>query len=280
MPEIGKRNHLVILKEVEFGLYLDGGEWGEILLPRKYRPENCSPGDILDVFLYRDSEDRLIATTQVPLAMAGEFACLKVVSVTSLGAFLDWGLEKDLFVPFREQKQKMKKDHSYVVYIYLDTKSDRIAASSRLDKFLNREPANYETGQEVTLLIVNETGVGYSAIVNGSHWGLLFKEDVFQSLEIGQQLQGYIKKVRPDKKIDLSLHKAGYDKIENISGKILQIIKQQGGSVDVTDKSPPENISEMFGVSKKTFKIAIGALYRKRLIKIDKDHISLISPKV
>jgi predicted RNA-binding protein (virulence factor B family) len=212
--------------------------------------------------------------------MAGEFACLKVVSVTSLGAFLDWGLEKDLFVPFREQKQKMKKDHSYVVYIYLDTKSDRIAASSRLDKFLNREPVNYETGQEVTLLIVNETGVGYSAIVNGSHWGLLFKEDVFQSLEIGQQLQGYIKKVRPDKKIDLSLHKAGYDKIENISGKILQIIKEQGGSVDVTDKSSPEIISEMFGVSKKTFKIAIGALYRKRLIKIDKDHISLISPKV
>ncbi len=280
MPEIGKRNHLVILKEVEFGLYLDGGDWGEILLPRKYRPEKCSPGDILDVFLYRDSEDRLIATTQVPLAMAGEFACLKVVSVTSLGAFLDWGLEKDLFVPFREQKQKMKKDHSYVVYIYLDTKSDRIAASSRLDKFLNREPANYETGQKVTLLIVNETGVGYSAIVNGSHWGLLFKEDVFQSLDIGQQLPGYIKKVRPDKKIDLSLHKAGYDKIENISGKILQIIKQQGGSVDVTDKSSPEIISEMFGVSKKTFKIAIGALYRKRLIIIDKDHISLISPKV
>jgi predicted RNA-binding protein (virulence factor B family) len=276
MLEIGRLNKLRVLKEVDFGVYLDGEEFGEILLPKKYVPKNCRPGSIIEVFIYLDSEDRIIATTQKPYAMVGEFAELKVVSVSAAGAFLDWGLQKDLLVPFREQKQKMIKGKSYVVYVYFDEKSDRIAASAKLHKYLGKAPIDFRPGEDVDLLIYDETGMGYNAIINNTHMGLIYKNDIFQTLETGQKIKGYIKNIREDDKIDLLLQKPGYEKVDDISKKILELIKQHDGFVSVTDKSPPEVIYKTFGVSKKTYKKAIGALFKKRLITIEDDGIKLI----
>jgi predicted RNA-binding protein (virulence factor B family) len=216
-----------------------------------------------------DSEDRLTATTLRPLAMVGEFACLHVASVTRIGAFLDWGLPKDLFVPFREQKVELFEGQSVVVRIYLDEASGRLAASSKLDKFLDRAPANYKTGEKVKLLICDKTDLGYKAIVNGRHWGILFYNEVFQPVERGQRLDGFIKQVRSDGKIDLCLHKPGFEKVTDLTDVILNHIKAQGGFMPVTDKSPPDEIYSLFGVSKKTYKQAIGALYKKRLITFE-----------
>ena len=277
MLEIGRLNNLRVVKEVDFGVYLDGGEFGEILLPKKYVPKNCRPGSIIEVFIYLDSEDRIIATTQKPYAMVGEFAELKVVSVSAAGAFLDWGLQKDLLVPFREQKQKMIKGKSYVVYVYFDEKSERIAASAKLHKYLDSAPVDFRPGEEVDLLIYDETEMGYNAIINKTHMGLIHKNDVFQTLETGQKIKGYIKNIREDGKIDLLLQKPGYGKVDDLSRKILELIKQHDGFVPVTDKSPPEIIYKTFGVSKKTYKKAIGALFKKRLITIEDDGIKLKS---
>lgn len=276
MLEIGRLNNLRVVKEVDFGVYLDGGEFGEILLPKKYVPKDCLPDSIIEVFIYFDSEDRIIATTQKPYAMVGEFAELKVVSVSTVGAFLDWGLQKDLLVPFREQKQKLIKGKSYVVYIYFDEKSERIAASTKLNKYLSTAPIDFQPREEVDLLIYDETEIGYNAIINNAHLGLIHKNDIFQTLETGQKIKGYIKNIREDDKIDLLLQKPGYGKVDDLSKKILELIKQHGGFVSVTDKSPPEIIYKIFGVSKKTYKKAIGSLFKKRLITIEDDGIKLI----
>ncbi|MCK5534900.1 GntR family transcriptional regulator [bacterium] len=274
MVEIGKLNKLRVVKRVDFGIYLDGEDFGEILLPRRYVPENCEIDDIIEVFVYFDSEDRIIATTEKPYAMVGQFALLKVISVNSVGAFIDWGLPKDLLVPFREQKQKMEEGKSYVVFIYLD-KSKRIVASSKLDKFLDTMPINFQEGQEVELLVCCQTDIGYKAIINGCHGGILYKNEVFQILEKGQQIKGFIKKVRDDKKIDLCLHKPGYEKVGDLSERIIDTLKKRDGFISVGDKSSPKIIYDMFGVSKKTYKKAIGVLYKKRLITFEDNGIKL-----
>ena len=275
MAEMGKLNKLTVVKELDFGVYLDGEELGEILLPRRHVPKSCKTGDSVEVFIYLDSEDRIIATTQKPYAMVGEFALLKVVSVNPVGAFLDWGLQKDLLVPFHEQKQKMKEGISYIVFVFLDDKSKRIAASSKLDTFLDNQPVPFQAGQEVELFICERTEIGYKAIINSTHWGVLYKNEVFQTLKKGQQLKGFIKKIRVDKKIDLCLHKPGYEKVDDVAKKIIDSLKEQGGFIPVTDKSRQDIIYGLFGVSKKTYKKAIGALYRKRLITLEDNGIKL-----
>ncbi|MCP5007627.1 MAG: GntR family transcriptional regulator [Planctomycetes bacterium] len=280
MAEIGKPNELRVVKEVDFGLYLDGGEFGEILLPGRYVPENCKVDDRVKVFVYWDSEDRIIATTEVPYAMVGDFAFLKVVSVNRIGAFLDWGLPKDLMVPFGEQAVVMEEGQSYVVRVYVDNRTNRITASSKLDKFLDRKPAGFQVGWGFDLIICNKTDIGYKAIINNSHWGVLHFSDVYEPLRKGEKIKGFIKKVREDKKVDLCLHKPGYEKVTDVAAFIVDVLKKRGGFLHVTDKSSPEDVRRVFGVSKKTYKKAIGALYRKRLVTLEEDGIRLVDKKL
>jgi len=276
MAEIGKINHLKVVKELSFGLYLDGGEHGEILIPIRYVPKGCRPGDEIDVFIYFDSEDRIIATTEVPFGMIGDFVLLKVVSVNAVGAFLDWGLSKDLLVPFREQKQTMQEGRWYMVRIYFDKDSNRIVASAKLDAFLDNLPPDYEEGQEVDLIICSETELGFKAIINNLHWGMLYKNEVFQSLEKGQRIKGFIKKVREDEKIDLSLVRPGYGKVDDISEKLMEYLRNNSGFMPLTDKSSPEIIYSLFGISKKAFKMTIGGLYKKGLVLLESNGVRLI----
>ncbi len=275
MASIGTINELEVVKTVDFGVYLDGGSHGEILLPKRYVPENSQPGDRLEVFIYLDSEDRLVATTEQPLAMVGEFALLKVIEIASVGAFLDWGLPKDLLVPFREQQVKMEKGKSYLVYVYLDHESQRIVATSKLDKCLGNIPADYETGEEVDLIIADKTVLGYKAIVDNSHWGILYYNEVFQPLRLGEKLKGYIKQVREDEKIDLRLDKPGYEKIDSISRQILDQLKDAKGFLPYNDRTDADIIVQKFRISKKNFKKAIGSLYKQRLINIEENGIRL-----
>ena len=268
-------NALEIVRASDFGLFLDGGDLGDILLPKRYRREEWKPGDTIDVFIMLDSEDRLTAITQKPLAMVGEFAHLRVASITQVGAFLDWGLPKDLFVPFREQKVKMRKGESYIVYIYLDQASGRIAASSKLDKFLTQTEADYAPREKVALLICDKTDLGYKAVINGAHGGILYHNEVFQPLKRGQHIDGFIKQIRPDGKIDLYLQKPGFKKVIPLTQVILDYIKEQGGFMPITGKTPPEEIYALFNVSKKTFKRAISTLYKKRLISIEEKGIRM-----
>lgn len=277
MVEIGKYNTLRVVKAVDFGLYLDGGDAGEILLPRRYVPEQCMPGDEVTVFVYCDSEDRIIATTETPKAQVDEFAYLKVVSVNSaIGAFLDWGLPKDLFVPFREQKHQMEKGMSYIVKLCVDRKTNRIFASSKIEQFLDVLPIDFSEGQEVALLIGSKTDLGFKAIINETHWGMLYKNEVFQPLATGQRVQGFIRKIRDDRKIDLTLHKFGYEKVDDFSGKVIKALEAAGGFLPLTDASTPEDIYATFGVSKKTFKKALGSLYKKKVIELQDKGISLL----
>jgi hypothetical protein len=280
MPDIGRYNTLRIVKLREVGAYLDGGDLGEILLPRRYVPKNAQPGEAVEIFLYLDSEDRLIATTERPHAQVGEFACLQAVSVGPVGAFLDWGLPKDLLVPFVEQRRPMVAGKRYCVHVYLDTASRRIAASAKLDKFLDLTPAPYREGQEVDLLIAGRTDLGYKAVVENAHWGVLYENEVFQPLSPGQRLKGFIKKIREDGKIDLRLDKPGYGKIEELAQAILRALEENEGYLEVNDDSSPQLIAGLFGASKKSFKMAIGALYKKRLITIGPDGIALVSAGV
>jgi len=276
MVEIGKINTLEVVRETDNGLYLDGRELGEILMPRKFITEEVRNKGWADVFVYTDSEDRLVATTESPFAKVGEFAFLKVMETSRFGAFLDWGLPKDLLVPFREQKADMVDGRSYIVYLFVDLVTNRIAASAKIDKYLDNTPPEYEPGDEVELLITEETDLGYKAIVNNEHWGMLYKNQVFQTLEKGQKVTGYINKVRDDDKIDLLLEKPGYEKVDAVSQKILDELKQNRGFMAVTDKTSPEMIQLMFGTSKKNFKKAIGNLYKKRMITFDLDGIRLV----
>jgi uncharacterized protein len=275
MIEIGKYNTLRVLREVSFGFYLDGGNEGEILLPGRYAPADCKPGDEVEVFIYFDSEDRIIATTEKPFALVGEFAFLKVVSVNQVGAFLDWGLPKDLMVPFREQGTTMKEGQSYIVFIYIDTESNRIAASSKLSQFLETGPLPFADGDTVELLIIRHTELGYKAIINNSFEGILYRNEVFQQLKIGQRIGGFIKKVRVDGKIDLSLQADGYRKVDESAEKIFEILTKKGGFLPVNDKSPAEEIYTLFEMSKKTYKKAIGALYKAKRVIIAENGIYL-----
>ena len=279
MAEIGKINQLEVLKELDFGIYLDGGDLGEILMPKRYVPEGTMLGDFVESFIYLDSEDRLIATTEKPLAIIEEFALLEVVSVTPIGAFLNWGLPKDLFVPFREQRQPMEVGRKYLVYVYLDTNSKRIAASSKIEQYLDNIPVDYDENEEVDLIIVNETDLGYNAIIDNSHFGILYKNEVFQTLVPGEKTKGYIKKIRTDGKIDLRLDKIGYEKIASVVDRIIGELQKNNGFLPLTDKSSPEEISKIFRISKKNFKAAIGALYKKRFIALEENGIRLLTYK-
>lgn len=275
MINIGKVNKLTVLRHIDFGVFLDGEDDGEILLPLRYMPENCEVGDTVDVFVMFDSEDRLIATTETPKAMVGDFALLKVISVNSIGAFLDWGLSKDLFLPFAEQIHEPRVGQQVLVYIYTD-KSDRISASMRLDRYLEKTSGDYKEGEAVELLIAGKTDLGYKAIINGRHWGVIYANEVFRALNYGQRTQGFIKKIRDDGKIDLSLQKSGHQAGEDIAPQILAMLKEKGGYLAINDKTDAEMIYSLFGVSKKKFKIALGGLYKKRLITVTDDGIRLV----
>ena len=276
MLQIGKMNRLSIKGTQVYGIHLDGGPWGDILLRNKFVTQKYQPGDEIDVFVYIDRQQRLMATPQKPYAMVGEFALLRVVTNSAAGTFLDWGLENDLFVPKSEQQNNMREGNSYVVHIFLSEKHNRITASSKLEKFLDQQPPIYEEGAEVDLIVYARTDLGYGAVVDNSHIGMIYQNEVFQELVIGQRLKGYIKKIREDLKIDLRLQKTGYQIVDDISQSILNTIMDNGGMISVTDKSPPEEIYALFGVSKKVFKKAIGALYKKKLIIIDAEGIKVV----
>lgn len=275
MIEIGKYNTLKVVKSVSFGVYLDGGEGLEILLPLRYVPMDTKPGDEIEVFIYHDNEGRLIATTARPYATVGEFQFMEVKDVNDAGAFLDWGIMKDLLVPFREQRIPMKEGKWYLVYVRLDPVTKRIMASSRVDKFLDNTPPLYEYNEEVNLLVTDQTDLGYKVIINNQHWGLLYYDEVFQRLERGERLKGYIKEVREDDKIDVSLRPLGYQKVEGIADTVLKALRQKGGYIAVHDKSDPDLIYSLFHCSKKAFKQAIGSLYKQRLIKLEDKGIRL-----
>lgn len=279
MVLVGKYNQLKINKEVDFGLYLDGKEDGEILLPKRYVKEEFRVGETIEVFIYNDSEDRLIATTERPIATVGEFAFLQVVSVGMVGAFLGWGLPKDLLVPFSEQKDNMREGKYYLVYIYLDVETNRIVASAKLDKFLDNVPLNYSQGEEVDIIIANETDIGFKAIINCLHWGLIYKNEIYQQLTTGQKLTAFISKVRGDDKIDLLLYKPDIETIDDVASGILKELKNNSGSLPYTDKSSAEDIYRVFKISKKIFKKSIGNLYRRRLIVIESDCIRISAEK-
>lgn len=273
--ELGKFNTLEVVKQVDFGMYLDGGEQGEILLPNRYVPEDCKIGDFLNVFLYLDIEERLIATTLTPLVQVGEFACLEVSWVNQFGAFLNWGLMKDLFVPFREQKMKMQVGKKYIIHVHIDEESYRIVASAKVDRYLSKEIPEYKQGDEVEALIWQKTDLGYKAIVDNKFSGLIYESEVFHPVEIGERLKVYVKQVREDGKIDLMLQKPGMGGVEDFSQTLLQYITEHDGVISLNDKSPAEEIYEIFGVSKKTFKKAVGDLYKKHLIVLSGDSIRL-----
>lgn len=275
MVQIGKMNKLSIKGMQAYGMHLDGGASGDILLRGTSALPTYQAGATIDVFVYVDREQRLLASMQKPFAVVGEFAALRVVTSSAAGAFMAWGLESDLFVPKSEQQDNMREGKYYVVFIFVDEKTNRIIASSKLDKFLNLQPPRYQEGEEVDLLVYAKTDLGYSAVVNSCHAGMIYENEVFQKLALGQRLQGYVKKIRDDRKIDLRLQRTGVQGVDDISQTILNTLKDHGGMVAVTDKNPPEDIYAMFGVSKKVFKKAIGALYKKRLLVIDSDGIKL-----
>lgn len=275
MADIGKTNHLTVMKTAPQGIYLQGGWLGEILLPTRQVPEGTKPGDELEVFIYLDSEDRYIATTKSPKAQVGEVAFLKVVDVGNYGAFLDWGLPKDLLVPFNQQQITMKEDKSYLVYLYSDDETRRIAASSKLNRFIKHLPQYFKQGEAVDLIITDKTDIGYSAVINNKSWGVLFFSDVVTPLRIGQKTKGFIKRLRDDGKIDLSLHAPGYAKVEGLSAEVLTALKESDGFIPLSDKSAPEKIHARFGVSKNAYKMAIGALFKQRLITIEKQGITI-----
>jgi uncharacterized protein len=276
MVEIGRMNALRVCKEVDFGVYLDGGDLGEILLPRKQVPNEINIDDILNVFIYHDSSDRLIANALKPYAMAGEFALLKVIDSNPVGTFFDWGLPKDLLMPFAEQKHRMVVGNRYLVRLFLDEETSRIAASALLGEFLDPIATGFEEKQEVDLIIEYPTDMGVRAIVNNQYWGMLYSDEIFQPIQCGDKLKGYIKQIRADGKLDIWLQKPGYKKIDALSQQILDYIEQHDGTIFITDKSPPELIKKTFKTSKSSYKKAIGALYKAKLIAIENNAIRLI----
>lgn len=275
MIKIGAYNELTIVKRVAFGFYLDGWEEGEILLPQRYCSDQMEVGDKVLVFLYFDSEDRLIATTQKAKAEVGQFVSLQVIDTNQAGAFLDWGLPKDLLVPFNQQKIPMKVGYGYIVYVYQDDISDRLVASSKLDRFLDKQQAHYKVGDKVELLIADKTDLGFKAIINDKHWGVLFESEVFGEMRIGKRCKGYIKQIREDGKIDLGLTKVGYAKVDALAERILQTMKLHQGFLQLSDKSSPDQIAKILKMSKGNFKKSIGQLYRNNLIDIEDKGIRL-----
>jgi len=275
MIQVGKYNELEVVKQMDFGAYL-GADNAEVLLPQKWVPKGTQLGDVLHVFVYRDSEDRLIATTVEPYATSGEFAFLEVKQTNNIGAFLDWGMEKDLLVPFSEQPNKMIPGKSYVVYVYTDEKSNRMVASGKINKFIEREDIDLQANDVVDLLIYSETDKGFNAIINNTYTGLIYKNEIYDNVRIGDKLKGYVKQVREDNKIDLSLQKAGYELVDDVKWKILNVLKEKNGFLALHDNSSPEEIKSVLQISKKAFKKAVGTLYKERLITLSDKGIKLV----
>lgn len=280
MAELGRRNQLTILRSASPGLFLDGGEDGEILLPRRYVPENAEPGQTIDVFVYRDSEDRFVATTETPLAMVGDFATLRVVSLNAnIGVFLDWGLSKDLLLPRREQSAVLREGQLVTVRVFVDERSNRVVASMKLNRWLVKTPPEYRLGQAVQITVANETPLGYNAIVEDQHKGLLYHSGIGATLRPGDKMQAFVSAIREDGKIDLSLDRSGYVRVKPLSEQILQALSDAGGTLPFHDKSSPEEIRDAFGVSKKAFKQALGALYRRKVVALEETQIRFIPPE-
>ena len=266
MITIGTRASLTVLREKPVGLFLDAENLGEILLPRREMPKEWAIGALVDVFIYLDSEDRLVATLKQPRAMPGQFAKLACIAITPVGAFLDWGLPKDLLVPFREQKTRMEVGKKYLVKVLVDEESRRIVATTRIARHIDLTPADFEHGQEVELTVYGKTPMGYKAIVNNTHTGLIFANEVFQDLAQGEKLKGWIAALRDDGKIDLSLQPPGRERVDDLEKQIMGELVARGGFWALTDKSPAAEIYEELGVSKRTFKQTLGALLKKRLV--------------
>jgi predicted RNA-binding protein (virulence factor B family) len=273
--EIGHYNTLTIARETKVGLFLTDGST-DVLLPLKYVPKTYAIGDEIIVFVYLDHEERPVATTLEPYILLDEFGLLRVNYVNQFGAFLDWGLEKDIFVPFKEQARPMEKGKRYLVFAFMDEKTNRIVASSKTNQFLNNENLTVAVGDEVDLIISHITEVGINVIINDQHKGLLYKDEVYEDIKPGDRLSGYIKNIRPDHKIDVTLHKFGYSKVEPNAEKILDELRAGRGFLRLTDNSHPEDIKTVLKMSKKTFKKAIGALYKDKLIEIKEDGIYLV----
>jgi predicted RNA-binding protein (virulence factor B family) len=274
--QLGRWNSLAVTRKVDFGLYLDGGEEGEVLLPTRYMPKEWAEGDKIDVFVYLDNEERLIATTEKPFAQVGDFAFLKVAWVNEYGAFLSWGPMKDLFVPFREQKMRMEVGNSYIVYIYIDELTYRIVATAKVDKYLDEAMPPYKSGDTVDCLVWQKTDLGFKAIVENRFGGLIYGNEVFRHLHVGDNVKAFVKLVRPDGKIDLSLQPSGMAAVEGFAPQLLDYLRQHDGHAPYGDKSPADDIYEEFGVSKKVFKKAIGDLYRQHLITLEDGGIRII----
>ena len=280
MPQVGKFNTLEVVNEVPFGFYLDAAEKGQILLPTKNAPLGCKLGDKVNAFIYHDSDDRLIATIKRPKVFVDHCAYLKVVSITKVGVFLDWGLEKDLLVPFNEQDYPMSEGVSYVVYVFCDEETGRLAASTKLSDFLYEESCEeggtFEPKQVVSLLICGRTDMGYKAVINGSHLGLIFKDEVFQPIKVGHSMQGYIKRIREDGKIDLCFQFHDPSARDTLEQQIIEDLIAHDGLSTLTDKSSADEISKRFKVSKNAYKKALGSLFKQRRILLDKTKITLV----
>ena len=273
---LGDYNQLTVTKEVDFGLYLDGGEEGEILLPTRYVPKGTRIGDTLEVFIYLDQDERLTATTERPIAKVGEFGYMEVAWVNQYGAFLRWGLMKDLFCPFREQKRKMVKGSHHIVHVHIDEESYRIMASAKVERYLSEETADYYHNETVDLLVWQKTDMGYKVIIDNTYQGLVYNNQVFRPIRIGERLRGYIDQVRPDGKIDVMLQPSGRQQTIDFADELTDYLIAHGGNCPYGDKTSPETIKEVFGVSKKTFKRAVGDLYRRHIITIEEDGLHLV----
>ena len=277
MVEIGAFNQLQVVKQVDFGVYLDGGELDTILLPRRYVPEGCEIGDWLDVFLYFDSDDLLIATTEKPKVQVGDCEMLTVVDINHAGAFMDWGLTKDLLVPYNEQQKPMEVGYSYVVHVFHDQNSDRIAASTKLNHHLDEETVWLKPRQQVNLLIAGRTDLGYKAVIDNKYLGLIFRADAFRPLKIGERLPGFVKNIRADGKIDLVISQSTLQGDHDLGEQIIRHLQEMGGESQVSDKSDPEEIYRLFKVSKKKYKQALGTLYKSKRILIEPGKVKLIN---
>lgn len=277
MIQVGQYNTFKILSQKKDGLLLIDNEAQTVFLPKKHCPETFEIDDEIEVFVYQDSTGQKLGTLAEPKIRFHEFAMLRVTAITEVGAFMEWGIERELFVPFREQKQRMEENRWYIVYLDLDVKTDRLYASSRLDRFLQNDHLTVSTGEEVVVLIRQKTDLGFSVIVNNAHIGLIFENEIFKPLRIGEKFTGFVKKIHPDNKIDISLQPMGYDQtIQKNTELIIQTLSENNGFLPLTDNSSPEEISDWLGISKKAFKKAVGALYKERTIIIIDDGIKRV----
>ncbi len=277
MIEVGIYNKLKVLRETSVGWYLGDEDGEDVLLPKKYCPQPFIPGEVMEVFVYLDKEERKVATTRRPKILLNRFASLKVTTVTRIGAFLDWGPEKELLVPFREQKQTMEEGRHYVVYLGMDELTGRLYASAKVEKFLDNEHLSVRNKEKVSLLVYKETELGYSVIVNDRHRGLIFKEDVFKDIRVGASLEGYVKRIRPDGNLDISPQAIGYNNYNMDNSEIIYLkLVENNGFLPVTDKSSPEEIYALFGISKKAFKKSVGALYKQQRLRIEEQGLRLL----